>query len=130
MLRGDAPCRLRPLLFQAQSLPPAAGGELRPAAGDLEARLPRRREPTERTGRSFDAWFAYVEEHPAASKMLFREPSGNREAEAVHAEVSARSRAEVMKLLVVQPGAEEVAGSLSDEGPGWSCGAYSAMNSH
>lgn len=73
-------------------------------------------DPTERTGRSFDAWFAYVEEHPAACKLLFREPSGNREAEAVHAEVSAHSRAEVMKLFVAHPGAEEVAGSVSEEG--------------
>ncbi|HEX7278190.1 MAG TPA: TetR/AcrR family transcriptional regulator [Solirubrobacterales bacterium] len=72
--------------------------------------------PTERTGRSFDAWFAYVEEHPAASRLLFREPSGSREAETVHAEVSAASRAQVMQLFVAQPGAEEVTGSLADEG--------------
>jgi AcrR family transcriptional regulator len=80
-----------------------------------KSNFPGGEDSTERTGRSFDAWFAYVEQHPAASKLLFREPSGNREAEAVHAEVSADSRAEVMKLFVAQPGAEEVAGPLNDE---------------
>lgn len=70
----------------------------------------------ERTGRSFDAWFSYVEEHPAASKVLFREPSGDREAEAVHAEVSTRSREKVMELFAAQPGSEQLTGSLNREG--------------
>jgi hypothetical protein len=53
-------------------------------------------------GRSFDAWFSYVEEHPAAAQMLFREPSGGREAEAVHRELAARSRAQVMELFAAE----------------------------
>jgi AcrR family transcriptional regulator len=73
-------------------------------------------EPTARASRSFDAWFSYVEQHPAAAKMLFREPSGDRRAEAVHQEVAARSRAQVMELFVAEPGSEGVTGSLA--GPG------------
>ena len=71
--------------------------------------------PATRAARSIDAWFSYVERSGVA-KLLFREPSGDREAEAVHAEVSARSRAQVMKLYVAEPGAEEVTGSLAEEG--------------
>jgi AcrR family transcriptional regulator len=73
-------------------------------------------EPLARVSRSFEAWFSYVEEHPAAAKMLFREPSGDRQAEAVHREVAARSSARVMGLFATEPGSEGVTGSL--EGPG------------
>ncbi|HEX6154006.1 MAG TPA: TetR/AcrR family transcriptional regulator [Solirubrobacterales bacterium] len=71
--------------------------------------------PAERTARSIDTWFAYVERSGAA-KLLFREPSGDPKAEAVHAEVSARSRAKIMERFVAEPGAAEVTGSLADEG--------------
>jgi len=77
-----------------------------PGSGDSSARV----------SRSFDAWFSYVEAHPAAATMLFREPSGDRQAEAVHQEVSARSRTQVMELFVAEPGSEGLTGSLS--GPG------------
>lgn len=70
----------------------------------------------ERTARSVDAWFSYVEDHPAAARMLFREPSGAPEAEAVHAEVAAASRDKVMELFAAEPGAEEVTFSLAEEG--------------
>ena len=69
----------------------------------------------ERTARSVDAWFSYVEEHPAAARMLFREPSGAPEA-AVHAEVAAASRDKVMELFAAEPGAAEVTFSLAEEG--------------
>lgn len=69
-----------------------------------------------RVSRSFDAWFAYVEQHPAAATMLFREPSGDRKAEAVHREVSAASRAQVMKLFAAEPGSEGMTGALSGAG--------------
>lgn len=72
--------------------------------------------PARRAARSIDAWFAYVEANPAASKLLFREPSGDRKAEAVHAEVSRGSRAQVMELFVAEPGAEGLSGSLAREG--------------
>lgn len=71
--------------------------------------------PAERVARSIDTWFSYVDRSGAA-KLLFREPSGDQEAEAVHAEVSARSRDQVMKMYVTEPGAEEVTGSLAGEG--------------
>lgn len=77
-----------------------------PGSGDSAARV----------SRSFDAWFSYVEEHPAAATMLFREPNGDRQAEAVHQEISARSRAQVMELFVAEPGSEGLTGSLL--GPG------------
>jgi AcrR family transcriptional regulator len=70
----------------------------------------------ERVARSVDSWFSYVEENPAAAKLLFREPSGDPEAEAVHAEVASGSRAQVMKLFVAEPGSEEVTGSVAREG--------------
>jgi AcrR family transcriptional regulator len=72
--------------------------------------------PLQRAARSFDAWFSYVEEHPAAGKMLFREPTGDAGAAAVHADVAARSRAQVMELFAAEPGAGALTGSLSDEG--------------
>jgi AcrR family transcriptional regulator len=71
--------------------------------------------PAERAARSIDAWFSYVE-RAGVAKLLFREPSGNRDAEEVHAEVAVGSRVEVMKMFVAEPGAEEVAGSLEREG--------------
>lgn len=77
-----------------------------PGSGDSSARV----------SRSFDAWFSYVEAHPAAATMLFREPSGDRRAEVVHREVSARSRAQVMELFVAEPGSEGLAGSLTGAG--------------
>ncbi|HEX5593726.1 MAG TPA: TetR/AcrR family transcriptional regulator [Solirubrobacterales bacterium] len=73
-------------------------------------------ESSARVARSFDAWFSYVEEHPAAARMLFREPSGDRDAEAVHRDVAARSRAQVMELFVAEPGSEGLTGSPA--GPG------------
>lgn len=65
---------------------------------------------------SVDAWFAYIETHPFAGRLLFREDSGDPEAEAVHAEVAAASRAAIMPLFAAEPGAERLAGSLSKEG--------------
>ena len=72
--------------------------------------------PRQRAARAFDGWFAYVEEHPAACRLLFREPAGDPKAEAVHAEVAAASRAEAMKLFAAEPGAGELTGSVAGEG--------------
>jgi AcrR family transcriptional regulator len=70
----------------------------------------------QRTARAIDAWFSYVEEHPAAARMLFREPSGAPEAEAVHSEVATASRAKAMELFAAGPGAEELTFSFAEEG--------------
>lgn len=59
--------------------------------------------PSERIARSFDAWFAYVEQHPFAGRVLFRDTS-DPEISAIHAEVAAGSRAAVMPLAVSMPG--------------------------
>ncbi len=69
----------------------------------------------ERVARSFDAWFAYVEVHPFAGRVLFRY-STDPEIEAVHAEVAAHSREAILPLFAAEPGAENVAGSIAGEG--------------
>ncbi|HTR75426.1 MAG TPA: TetR/AcrR family transcriptional regulator [Solirubrobacterales bacterium] len=70
----------------------------------------------ERAAGAIDAWFAYIEDHPAAARMLFREGGGDAAAEAVHAEVAGRSAAAVMPLFAAQPGARNLAGSLDEQG--------------
>ena len=72
--------------------------------------------PGQRMARSFDAWFAYIETHPFAGRMLFRETSGDPEVEAIHAEVAAVSSAAIMPLFAAEPGAENLAGSLDGDG--------------
>lgn len=60
--------------------------------------------PAERVARSFDAWFAYVEQHPFAGRMLFRDTTGDPELAAMHEEVAAVSRAAVMPLVAGEEG--------------------------
>jgi len=72
--------------------------------------------PERRIARSIDAWFAYLEAHPFAGRMLFRDTTGDPQIEAIHAEVAAQSRAAVMPLFAAEPGAEGLAGSLAGEG--------------
>lgn len=59
--------------------------------------------PRERIARSFDAWFAYVEQHPFAGRVLFRDTS-DPEIAAIHAEVAGESRAAVLPLAAAEPG--------------------------
>jgi AcrR family transcriptional regulator len=70
--------------------------------------------PEQRIPRAIDAWFAYVETHPYAWRMLFRDTSGEPDVQAVHAEVIARSRAAITPLFVAQPGVEELTDSGAD----------------
>ena len=70
----------------------------------------------QRIARSCDAWFAYVEAHPFAGRVLFRDGSGDPEIESVHRQVAADSKAAVMQLFVAEPGSENVAGSADAEG--------------
>jgi AcrR family transcriptional regulator len=72
--------------------------------------------PARRIARSFDAWFGYLETHPFAGRMLFRDTTGDPQIEAIHAEVAAQSRAAVMPLFAAEPGAEGLTGSLAGEG--------------
>jgi AcrR family transcriptional regulator len=71
--------------------------------------------PEQRVARSFDAWFAYVETHPFAGRVLFRY-STDPEIEAIHSEVATRSREAILPLFAAEPGAENVAGSVAGEG--------------
>jgi AcrR family transcriptional regulator len=71
-------------------------------------------DPAERRiARSFDAWFAYVEEHRFAGRMLFRDTTGDPEVAAMHAEVAAGSRAAVMPLLAAELGTLDLADSAT-----------------
>ncbi|HYP55147.1 MAG TPA: TetR/AcrR family transcriptional regulator [Solirubrobacterales bacterium] len=70
---------------------------------------------TERLAKAVDGWFAYVEAHPFAGRVLFRDGAGDPEIAPVHEEVAERSRAEVMRLFVAEPGSEKVAGATEGE---------------
>lgn len=60
--------------------------------------------PERRIPRAIDAWFAYVQEHPYAWRMLFRDTTGEPEVRAEHEEVIAASRAAIMPLFVRERG--------------------------
>jgi AcrR family transcriptional regulator len=70
----------------------------------------------ERVGRAFDAWFAYVEEHPFAGRLLFREAVADPEVRAIHERVAASSREAVLPLFWEEPWAERVIGTPADIG--------------
>ncbi len=69
-------------------------------AQQLAVELP----PDQQTAQSLDAWFAYVQAHPYASRMLFRETTGDAGAEAIHREVAAASKAAMLPLIRQQLG--------------------------
>jgi AcrR family transcriptional regulator len=70
--------------------------------------------PERRIAVAFDAWFAYVEEHPYAWRILLRDTSGVPEVQAFHREVELESRALLMPLFAGEPGAENIAGSTPE----------------
>ncbi|HEY2599939.1 MAG TPA: TetR/AcrR family transcriptional regulator [Thermoleophilaceae bacterium] len=73
-------------------------------------------EPQElRIARSIDAWFAYIETHPFAARMLFRDTSGGPEVDAGRRGVAAESRVLIRPLLGEEPGSEHIAGALDEE---------------
>lgn len=83
-------------------------GEMRTVwAAHLEAEGP----PEERIPRALDAWFAYVESHPYAWRMIFRDTSGDPEVQARHREIQAQSSRGLLPLLATLPGADTIAGS-------------------
>jgi AcrR family transcriptional regulator len=71
--------------------------------------------PEQRLPGALDAWFLYVQEHPYAWRMLFRDTTGDPEAQRIHQEVAAQSRATLLPLLAREPGAKAIAGSDGDE---------------
>lgn len=58
-----------------------------------------------RVERAFDAWFAYVQIHPYAWKMLFRETTGDPQVRAMHERIRVASRAMLLPLLARELGA-------------------------
>jgi hypothetical protein len=73
-------------------------------------------EPLEvRVPRALDAWARYVEEHRHATRMLFREATGDPDAESVHREIQAQARVALGVLLAREPAAEKLAGSADQE---------------
>ena len=71
--------------------------------------------PAQRIARAIDAWFAYVEAHPYAWRMLFRDTTGEPEVRAVHEEVIAQSRAAVMPLFARERGIDVSASAAAAE---------------
>jgi AcrR family transcriptional regulator len=70
----------------------------------------------ERIGRAVDAWFAYVEKHPFAGRLLFRESVADPEVQAIHAGVAEASREAILPLFSTEPGAEKLIGTPVDAG--------------
>jgi AcrR family transcriptional regulator len=57
----------------------------------------------ERLPRVFDRWFGYVEDHPYAMAMLFRDTTGDAELQRFHRELQASARAANVRLLRAEP---------------------------
>jgi AcrR family transcriptional regulator len=68
-----------------------------------------------RIPRAFAAWAEYVETHPYASRMYFREATGLPEVQAFHAELHEQARTALGAVLARLPGAEELTGSDDPE---------------
>jgi AcrR family transcriptional regulator len=66
--------------------------------------------PEQRIPRAFDAWFAYVQTHPYAWRMLFRDTTGDPEIEATHRAVADQSRALILPLFASEAGTEDFNG--------------------
>ncbi len=64
----------------------------------------------QRMPRAFDAWFAYLEEHPYAARLLFADTTGDPEVAARHRKIQERSRALSLPFLAREPGAERIGG--------------------
>jgi AcrR family transcriptional regulator len=57
----------------------------------------------ERLPRVMDRWFRYVEEHPYAMAMLFRDTTGEAELQRFHRELQASARESNVRLLRAEP---------------------------
>jgi len=71
--------------------------------------------PGERIHRAVDAWFAYVESHPFAWRMVFADTSGDPDVRALHDEIQGQSRRALIPLLEHLEGATGVAGGQDEE---------------
>jgi len=68
----------------------------------------------QRIPRAIDAWFEYVEAHPYAWRMLFRDTTGEPDVQVAHSDVMAQSRAAITPLFLAQPGVGELVGADGD----------------
>ena len=71
--------------------------------------------PGGRIHRAVDAWFAYVESHPFAWRMVFADTSGDPDVRALHDEIQGQSRRALIPLLEHLEGATGVAGGQDEE---------------
>jgi len=69
----------------------------------------------QRIARAFDSWFAYVQTHPYAWRMLFHDTTGDPDMRAIHNEIRIQSRAALLPLLAHELGGESIAGSAEEE---------------
>jgi AcrR family transcriptional regulator len=72
-------------------------------------------ESSVRLPRAIDAWARYVEAHPYAWKMLFRETTGDAEAATVHRDVLAGSRALLAPIVAAEPGGDALPPEMTAE---------------
>lgn len=70
--------------------------------------------PEQRIFRTIDAWFEYVQTHPYAWRMLFRDTTGEPGVEAIRREVAEQSKELLLPLLATQRGAENIAGAEAE----------------
>lgn len=56
--------------------------------------------------RAIDAWFEYVEQHPYASRMLFRDTTGDPAVQAAHQRIADESKAALLPLVAARLDAE------------------------
>lgn len=68
-----------------------------------------------RIPRAIAAWAAYVETHPYASRMYFRDATGIPAVQAFHREIHAQGRAALGVILGREQGAEHIAGTADAE---------------
>src|SRR5688572_25039987 len=59
--------------------------------------------------RAIEAWAAYVEAHPYAARMFFRETSGDPEAAAIHKRVQSEAQAALGQILAAMLAGEGIA---------------------
>jgi AcrR family transcriptional regulator len=69
-----------------------------------------------RIPRAIAAWAGYVETHPEASRMYFRDPTGVPAVRAYHQAIHDQGRAALGTILAREPGAERIAGGDDAEG--------------
>lgn len=71
--------------------------------GEIAPRIAERGTAAERIRRTVGAWFSYVEQHPYAARLLFRDTTGDPVVQAFHLDMQARARAANLAVLSSDP---------------------------